>query len=280
MLIVKGRNTMGQELYFTSEKVSEHVTRIRGVIQEFMYLVEGSDRALLIDVGCGIGNVAEYAGTLTALPLTVALTHGHYDHCGGMYHFDEVYLNREERIPTAIHYTEAKGESIARDHGFEDHPEAVTRVRDIRLLDLEDGAVFDLGGGVCVEAICCPGHTARTMAMLIKPDRLLLTGDACHWITYLHFESSLTVEEFQKSLIQLQKRENEWDSLLLSHPIDVAPKSLIPEMIHRCGQLLDEDMAELTLEPFDDTGLHFVAKKEGELANLLFDTQKVHKQQA
>ncbi len=267
---------MGQELFFTSEKVSEHVTRIRGVIQEFMYLVEGSEKALLIDTGCGIGNIAEYVGTLTTLPLTVVLTHGHYDHCGGMYRFEEAFLNQEERIPTAIHYTEAKGESIAKEHGLAAHQDAVTRMRDIRLYDLEDGAVFDLGGGVFVEAICCPGHTAKTMAILIQPDRLLLTGDACHWITYLHFESSLTVEKFQKSLIQLQQREDEWDSLLLSHPIDAAPKSLISEMIHRCGQLLAGDTKELTLEPFDDTGRHFVAKREGELANLLYDTQKVH----
>lgn len=262
-------------VYFTSERVSAHVTRIRGAISEYMYLVEGEDRALLIDAGCGVGNIAAYVGTLTALPLTVVLTHGHYDHCGGMYRFDEVYLNKEERIPTAIHYTEEKGAGIAKEHGFSDDPEAVTRVRDIRMLDLEDGRVFELGGGVEVEAICCPGHTVATMAMLIRPDRLLLTGDACHWITYLHFESGLTVERFRKSLVKLQTRESEWDSLLLSHPVDEAPKSLIPEMIGRCDQLLSRKTEGLVFEKFDDTCLHYVAKKDGELANLLFDIRKV-----
>lgn len=262
-------------VYFTSERVSAHVTRIRGAISEYMYLVEGEDRALLIDAGCGVGNIAAYVGTLTKLPLTVVLTHGHYDHCGGMYRFDEVYLNREERIPTAIHYTEEVGARIAKEHGFSDDPEAVTRIRDIRMLDLEDGRVFELGGGVEIEAICCPGHTVATMAMLIRPDRLLLTGDACHWITYLHFESGLTVERFRKSLVKLQTRESEWDSLLLSHPVDEAPKSLIPEMIGRCDQLLSRKTEGLVFEKFDDTCLHYVAKKDGELANLLFDIRKV-----
>ena len=262
-------------VYFTSERVSAHVTRIRGAISEYMYLVEGEDRALLIDAGCGVGNIAAYVGTLTTLPLTVVLTHGHYDHCGGMYRFDEVYLNREERIPTAIHYTEEVGARIAKEHGFSDDPEAVTRIRDIRMLDLEDGRVFELGGGVEVEAICCPGHTVATMAMLIRPDRLLLTGDACHWITYLHFESGLTVERFRKSLVKLQTRESEWDSLLLSHPVDEAPKSLIPEMIGRCDQLLSRKTEGLVFEKFDDTCLHYVEKKDGELANLLFDIRKV-----
>ena len=262
-------------VYFTSERVSAHVTRIRGAISEYMYLVEGEDRALLIDAGCGVGNIAAYVGTLTTLPLTVVLTHGHYDHCGGMYRFNEVYLNREERIPTAIHYTEEVGARIAKEHGFSDDPEAVTRIRDIRMLDLEDGRVFELGGGVEVETICCPGHTVATMAMLIRPDRLLLTGDACHWITYLHFESGLTVERFRKSLVKLQTRESEWDSLLLSHPVDEAPKSLIPEMIGRCDQLLSRKTEGLVFERFDDTRLHYVAKKDGELANLLFDIRKV-----
>ena len=262
-------------VYFTSERVSAHVTRIRGAISEYMYLVEGEDRALLIDAGCGVGNIAAYVGTLTKLPLTVVLTHGHYDHCGGMYRFDEVHLNREERIPAAIHYTEEVGARIAKEHGFSDDPEAVTRIRDIRMLDLEDGRVFELGGGVEVEAICCPGHTVATMAMLIRPDRLLLTGDACHWITYLHFESGLTVERFRKSLVKLQTRESEWDSLLLSHPVDEAPKSLIPEMIGRCDQLLSRKTEGLVFEKFDDTCLHYVAKKDGELANLLFDIRKV-----
>ena len=262
-------------VYFTSERVSAHVTRIRGAISEYMYLVEGEDRALLIDAGCGVGNIAAYVGTLTKLPLTVVLTHGHYDHCGGMYRFDEVHLNREERIPAAIHYTEEVGARIAKEHGFSDDPEAVTRIRDIRMLDLEDGRVFELGGGVEVEAICCPGHTVATMAMLIRPDRLLLTGDACHWITYLHFESGLTVDRFRKSLVKLQTRESEWDSLLLSHPVDEAPKSLIPEMIGRCDQLLSRKTEGLVFEKFDDTCLHYVAKKDGELANLLFDIRKV-----
>ena len=262
-------------VYFTSERVSAHVTRIRGAISEYMYLVEGEDRALLIDAGCGVGNIAAYVGTLTKLPLTVVLTHGHYDHCGGMYRFDEVHLNREERIPTAIHYTEEVGARIAKEHGFSDDPEAVTRIRDIRMLDLEDGRVFELGGKVEVEPIGCPGHTVVTMAMLIRPDRLLLTGDACHWITYLHFESGLTVERFRKSLVKLQTRESEWDSLLLSHPVDEAPKSLIPEMIGRCDQLLSRKTEGLVFEKFDDTCLHYVAKKDGELANLLFDIRKV-----
>ena len=58
-------------------------------------------------------------------------------------------------------------------------------------------------------------------------------------------------------------------------PVDEAPKSLIPEMIGRCDQLLSRKTEGLVFEKFDDTCLHYVAKKDGELANLLFDIRKV-----
>lgn len=47
-----------------------------------MYLLEGDEAALLIDCGTGIGNAAETVRELTDKPLTVAITHGHFDHDG------------------------------------------------------------------------------------------------------------------------------------------------------------------------------------------------------
>lgn len=47
------------------------------------YLVAGSERALLIDTGVGLGNMPGLVRTLTKLPVTVAATHAHCDHIGG-----------------------------------------------------------------------------------------------------------------------------------------------------------------------------------------------------
>ena len=46
--------------FFSVEKVTDRVLRISGLISEFMYLVQGSRRALLIDTGCGAGNLREF----------------------------------------------------------------------------------------------------------------------------------------------------------------------------------------------------------------------------
>jgi len=58
------------------------------------YLAVGDKKAALIDTGCGIGNVLDEVRVgnvldevreITDLPVEVLLTHGHLDHCGGMF---------------------------------------------------------------------------------------------------------------------------------------------------------------------------------------------------
>ena len=58
-----------------------------------MYLLEGDKAALLIDCGTGIGNVAQTVAQLTDKPLTVAITHGHFDHDGAAALFPAVYIH-------------------------------------------------------------------------------------------------------------------------------------------------------------------------------------------
>ena len=44
------------------------------------YIVEGRDRALVIDTGMGWGDIVSFVGSITRLPYALALTHGHGDH--------------------------------------------------------------------------------------------------------------------------------------------------------------------------------------------------------
>lgn len=47
-----------------------------------MYLLEGDEKALLIDTGWGSGTLRPYVERLTQKPVQVILTHGHLDHSG------------------------------------------------------------------------------------------------------------------------------------------------------------------------------------------------------
>ena len=60
------------------------------------YLLLGSERALLIDTGLGIGDVSAVAYGLTSLPVAAAATHIHWDHIGGHRFFPEFYVHGTE----------------------------------------------------------------------------------------------------------------------------------------------------------------------------------------
>ena len=46
--------------YFHSIPIARGVTWIEDLTNVFCYLIEGSERALLIDTGCGVGDIAAY----------------------------------------------------------------------------------------------------------------------------------------------------------------------------------------------------------------------------
>lgn len=59
---------------------------------EYMYLLEGSEKALLIDTGYGAGNLKAFVQGLTDKPVLVVNTHFHPDHSAGNGEFEEVMV--------------------------------------------------------------------------------------------------------------------------------------------------------------------------------------------
>ncbi len=86
-----------------STRISENVIRISDHGADNMYLVTGTQKAMLIDNGLGVANIRDYIKTLTKLPLIVVITHGHPDHAGGNYQFKEVYIHPDD-MATATGY--------------------------------------------------------------------------------------------------------------------------------------------------------------------------------
>lgn len=113
------------------------------------YLVVGSARALLLDTGLGVGNIRETAAEITDLPLTLVITHEHMDHLGGVSLFRDAYISKLETgcLPASVtpHY-------------------------------VSDGDLFDLGG-VVLEVMALPGHSAGSIALLNRAKGYLLSGD-------------------------------------------------------------------------------------------------------
>lgn len=61
-----------------------------------MWLVRGRDRDLLIDAGLGAVPLRQHVPALNGRPLTLALSHTHFDHIGSAHEFDERLVHKAE----------------------------------------------------------------------------------------------------------------------------------------------------------------------------------------
>jgi len=117
----------------------------------FLYLLLGTERALLLDTGTGHAQLRPLVESLlTGQELIVAHTHGHGDHVGGDSEFDHVVGLTADEVATYF--------------GL-DWPEGAGRL--------------DLGERV-VDILPIPGHQGADIAVFDRATRLLLTGDSLY----------------------------------------------------------------------------------------------------
>lgn len=224
---------MKNELFYT-ETITEHITRIVLPGEVFAYLVEGSERAVLIDTGCGIGDLKSFVDQLTDKPYVVLLTHGHLDHAPGAIQFDTVYMSSADNGMLSVHSDPARRYNFAKGIDGDKLPytmEDMLPSEDAsRYHDLHDGDVFALGG-CTVETVACAGHTKGSVTFLMQEERILLTGDACNPRTLLIGPAALGLAGYEKSLLNLKARvDGRYDRVLISHGINqTASRSMIEE---------------------------------------------------
>lgn len=119
-----------------------------------MYLVEGTERALLIDTGTHPAELDRVVRRFTRKPLFVVLTHAHYDHAGGIGFFGEIYMHPADTVL------------------LDRLPKYEGRIRFIG-----GGDRFDLGGRV-LEVVEMPGHTPGSVVLMDRAAGICFSGDA------------------------------------------------------------------------------------------------------
>ena len=233
---------------FQSQRIAPGVTRIIGPGFVYAYLVEGREKALLIDTVCGVGDLKGYVEALTDLPLLVANTHCHGDHVSGNFQFDEVYIHPDDRGAMlrehpADQMDYVRGEEDARGVPHLWTEADVIEKRPIRAIDMPDGFVFDLGGST-IEVIAVPGHTRGTVVFLDRERRLMYAGDACNCNTLLiDYDDDLcvpaTVETYRAAMQRLSDEYfDKFDRFFVAHGDWDIEKRIIPEMIETCDAIL------------------------------------------
>lgn len=205
---------------FKAEKVTEAITRI---VMPYVcaYLIEGKERAVLLDTGFGYGDLKAFVEELTQLPYEVVLTHGHPDHAGGSVQFEKVYLNPREftaaQRDCSIENRRAVRQYVTRRlNDIEDLPEKWQPQRQGNFTALEETDVFDLGG-ISLQPVLVPGHSQGIMCFIIKEERVAIFGDACSDPTLLNLEASTSIREHLSGLLHLRSFEDWFDVVLINH---------------------------------------------------------------
>lgn len=273
--------------FYTSERVNDRMTAIRSLTGEIMYLIEGNERAALIDTCLGVGHLRQFVETLTDKPLTVILTHGHLDHAMGAPEFESAYLHPADRAvyEEMSDIEQRKGYIAANNNGVlpDFLPSDYVSPFPVTFLELKDGAVFDLGG-LHLDVYELPGHTAGTMIVLVREEKILILGDACNTATFLFDKNSLTVEEYRENLISVRNRlDGAYERVFLCHHEMETRPDIIRQVIRVCDDILEGNADDV---PFDFMGqTYYMAKAAGDrmvrldggCGNIIYNRDKVRK---
>lgn len=152
------------------------------------YVVEGTDRAAVIDTGITKDfQILPVIRQVTSKPLCLVVTHVHLDHMYHMDEFDTVYMCHEElKLPQEFLEKMACGKDL-------DYQGTI---------DVRTDSVIELGDNQ-LEICQLAGHTPGSIVVLDKGHDMLFTGDAigsgCG--VWMQVASAIPLESYQTQLM-------------------------------------------------------------------------------
>lgn len=195
VLIFSVTNMSGQtEGNYRVDPLSKGLWRIQAIkgTTSTAYLVDGKKYAMLVDVCSGQEGLKEIVQQLTGnKPVKVVLTHGHFDHSGGIKYFTDIYLHPA-------------------DTGM------LPKGANVKLHFLHDGDVINIGG-FKFEVLSIPGHSPGSLAFFNKAGRYIFTGDGIgSTFVWAHISNDpLTV--YLESVKKLEGLKNLIDEVYVGH---------------------------------------------------------------
>lgn len=219
--------------WFTIDEIDENthiISEYRHWEETHCYLLEGEDRALLIDTGLGICNISSEVLKLTNKPVTAVATHIHWDHIGGHKYYPDFYAHDAELnwlnggFPLSMETIREmvidrcdlpKNYNVNTYEFFQGTP---TRI-------LHDSDFIELGGRSLM-VLHTPGHSPGHMCFFEKSTGYLFTGDLVYKDMLLAYYPSTDPQAYLKSLERIStlpvKRV-----FPAHHTLDINPEILI-----------------------------------------------------
>lgn len=203
---------------------------------EYMYLLEGDERALLVDTGYGVGNLKAFVETLTDKPLVVINTHFHPDHAAGNGEFEQVYVSNKWRLdePSVI------GEGgTPFDLSKLPHP-------DYEKIEIGDHTI-ELGNRTIEVIQAAPAHCDSSLFLLDRKYRLFLCGDDLESAQVImcdnsgnpevHYDVRERLDNLRANTVRMKELAGEYDYLLPNHNGTPISKEYLDDYIGLVDQI-------------------------------------------
>ena len=205
---------------------------------QFLYLLEGEEKALLVDTGYAIGNLRRFCEKLTDKPIEVINTHFHPDHAGGNGEWERVYVSED---------WQKDGPSILRTTG----DPAALPYPDYEKIPVKTGDAIDLGGRKIEIIKSKDCHSNSGLYLLDRKERLFFMGDEMDSWQVLMYDNSNNPElaatfstktallNFRDNLMLAKSLDGEYDWLLGNHNGSPLDKSYIDDFISLVDGVFD-----------------------------------------
>lgn len=150
--------------------------------QNYAYLILGSNRALLFDSGTGTRDISPVVKSLTRLPVTVMVSHLHFDHLGGIAPFHHIAMIDLPETRADV------SDGLFTPGRYEFGGLADKRVRPSFKVSewIKPGDIIDLGGRK-LQVLSTPGHTPSSVSLYDPAGKRLFTGDYIYPTTIYAF---------------------------------------------------------------------------------------------
>lgn len=216
---------------------------IRGIAGELCWLVCGSERAALIDTGCGGKGLRELVKSLTSLSVQVLLTHGHRDHIGGSGQFGEAWLH-----PADLPLVEHASDPLRRAQFVQGKdpelfsalsPDTFPSAKPVTYYPLTEGDLFELGG-TTLEVVETPGHTPGSVCFLDRKHRVIYSGDICTRRTLMMLPESQPLSVLRSTLEKLLALSNSFDVQLIGHDPSIPGERVLSNLLECVDNILTD----------------------------------------
>ncbi len=235
--------------WFTVEKIDSQtfaISEYKHWEETHCYLLCGREMALLIDTGLGVANIKNAVENLASMPIVAAVTHAHWDHIGGLRHFDNVAVHEFEKDWISGHFPlplQAVKNNLTKfpcDFPADFDIENYQIFQGMPQKILRDGDLLDLGGRQ-IQVVHTPGHSPGHCCFYEAERGYLFSGDLVYKGCLYAFYPTTDPQLFYDSVKRVRKLHV--TRILPGHHQLNIPVSMIDEIeagfaqIERSGKL-------------------------------------------